>query len=227
MTRLSNQDIARYSRQLLVPEIGMQGQSRIQSTSALVVGAGGLGSSVLLYLAAAGIGRLGIVDYDQVELSNLQRQIIHTESRVNQSKCESAKESILQLNSNCKVEIFDLLLTSENITDIVKGFDIIVDATDNVATRYLLNDACVFHSKPLVSGSAIRMEGQLTILNYNDGPCYRCLFPIPPPPETVTNCSDGGVLGVVPGLVGCIQALEVLKIASGIGRNFFSFNLCN
>jgi adenylyltransferase/sulfurtransferase len=213
---LTNEEIKRYSRQLLLPSIGVQGQRKILDASVLVVGMGGLGSPVVLYLAAAGIGRLGIVDYDQLESSNLQRQIAHSEQHVGESKVRSARKQILQINSSTQVDEYDLLLDSSNALAIVERYDVIVDCTDNVATRYLLNDACVLCKKPLVSGGALRMEGQLTVYHYQEGPCYRCLFPTPPPPETVTNCNEGGVLGVITGIIGSIQALETLKIVVGL-----------
>lgn len=212
---LSNQDISRYSRQLILSKVGVKGQEELINAKVLVVGAGGLGSSVLLYLASAGVGTLGIVDYDDVEFSNLQRQIIHDESKLGLSKAESAKESINRLNSSVNVEIYKEFLSSENAMQIIESYSIIVDATDNVPTRYLLNDASVLSGKVLVSGSALQWEGQLTIYNFQDSPCYRCLFPVPPPSETVTNCADGGVLGVIPGIIGCLQALEVVKIIIG------------
>uniref|UniRef100_A0A671QHG4 Adenylyltransferase and sulfurtransferase MOCS3 n=1 Tax=Sinocyclocheilus anshuiensis TaxID=1608454 RepID=A0A671QHG4_9TELE len=195
-TTLNNDDIMRYSRQLLLPELGVKGQVAISNISVLVVGCGGLGCPVAQYLAAAGVGRLGLLDYDVVELSNLHRQVLHTELTQGQPKALSAAQAISRLNSTVQY------------------------CSDNVPTRYLVNDACVLTGKPLVSASALRMEGQLTVYNCRGGPCYRCLYPTPPPPETVTNCSDGGVLGVVPGIMGCLQALEVLKIASGQESSF-------
>jgi adenylyltransferase/sulfurtransferase len=211
---LTNEEIKRYSRQLILSKVGVKGQELIKNARVLVVGAGGLGSSVLLYLAGAGVGTLGIVDYDQVEFSNLQRQIIHDESKIGLSKVESAKESILKLNSSINVRIYNDFLSSDNIL-LIKDYDIIVDATDNVPSRYLLNDAAILYEKVLVSGSALQWEGQLTIYNYKGSPCYRCLFPVPPPADTVTNCADGGVLGVIPGIIGSLQALEVVKIVIG------------
>jgi adenylyltransferase/sulfurtransferase len=209
---LTNDEISRYSRHLLLPEIGVKGQEKICRGSVLVVGAGGLGSPCLLYLAASGVGRIGIVDFDKVDKSNLHRQIIHTESREGLSKAISAKISMLAINSKLNIELHDQPFNEVNGLDLVKDYDVVIDASDNVTTRYLVNDACVLSKKPLVSGSAVRIEGQLTVYNYKNGPCYRCLFPRPPPPETVTNCSDGGVLGVVPGIIGSLQALEALKI---------------
>ncbi|XP_014770747.1 adenylyltransferase and sulfurtransferase MOCS3 [Octopus bimaculoides] len=213
---LSNEAISRYSRQLILPEIGVKGQKKLSKTSALIVGAGGLGCPAAIYLAAAGIGRLGVVDYDDVELNNLHRQILHTEKRIGISKTASLATSCAQLNSSVQYIPYHLQLTSSNAIEIIQHYDIVIDASDNVATRYLVNDTCVIIGKPLVSGSALRFEGQLTVYNYDGGPCYRCLFPQPPLPETVTNCSDGGVLGVIPGIIGCLQALEVIKIACGL-----------
>ena len=212
MVEICKEEISRYSRQLILDQVQLKGQRRLKESSVLIVGAGGLGSPVGLYLASAGVGRLGFVDYDSVEISNLHRQIIHREDKVNVLKAESAKEAVLKLNSNCVCETFNIKISSENALDIVRNFDIVVDASDNVATRYLINDACVLSGKVLVSGSALRFNGQLVIYNYNGGPCYRCLFPSPPPPETVTNCSDGGVMGPICGVIGSLQAMEVLKI---------------
>ncbi|KAK5857179.1 hypothetical protein PBY51_010438 [Eleginops maclovinus] len=202
---LSNEDIMRYSRQLLLPELGVQGQLNLSKTSVLVVGCGGLGCPLAQYLAAAGIGRLGLLDYDEVELSNLHRQVLHGEENQDQAKALSAANAVKRLNSTVECIPYHLQLSSENALQLIQ--------------QYLVNDACVLSGKPLVSASALRMEGQLTVYNYRGGPCYRCLYPVPPPSETVTNCSDGGVLGVVPGIMGCFQALEVLKIASGQGSS--------
>ncbi|GJJ70548.1 adenylyltransferase and sulfurtransferase [Entomortierella parvispora] len=214
VARLTNSEIARYGRQLILPDFGIHAQLDLRNSSVLVVGAGGLGASCILYLGGAGVGRLGIVDHDTVDTSNLHRQVIHNEARQGMSKAHSAALSVRLLNPHCNTVVHDLVLDSSNAQPIIDSYDIVVDATDNVATRYLLNDACVLGGKPLVSGSALRLDGQLTIYNYRGGPCYRCLFPTPPPAETVTNCSDGGVLGVVPGIVGCLQALEAIKIAT-------------
>ncbi|XP_047467140.1 adenylyltransferase and sulfurtransferase MOCS3 isoform X2 [Mugil cephalus] len=216
---LSNEDIMRYSRQLLMPELGVQGQLKLSKTSVLIVGCGGLGCPLAQYLAAAGIGRLGLLDYDEVELSNLHRQVLHGEENQGQAKALSAASSVRRLNSTVECVPYHLQLSPENALQLIQQYDIVADCSDNVPTRYLVNDACVLSGKPLVSASALRMEGQLTVYNYRGGPCYRCLYPMPPPPETVTNCSDGGVLGVVPGIMGCLQALEVLKIASGQGSS--------
>ncbi|KAK9763564.1 hypothetical protein K7432_009631 [Basidiobolus ranarum] len=217
---LTNPEILRYGRQLILPSIGIQGQTKLKKASVLVVGAGGLGSPCILYLSAAGVGRLGIVDHDVVDETNLHRQIIHDESREGTSKAFSAKTSANKLNSFCQVEVYDTLFNSTNALEIIQQYDVVVDCTDNVATRYLINDACVLAGKPLVSGSSVRMDGQLTIYNFNGGPCYRCLFPTPPPPESVTNCSDGGVLGVVPGVIGCLEALETIKIITGLNDDY-------
>ncbi|KAM6913150.1 adenylyltransferase and sulfurtransferase MOCS3 [Xenentodon cancila] len=216
---LSNEDILRYSRQLLLPELGVKGQLNLSKTSVLIVGCGGLGCPLAQYLAAAGIGRLGLLDYDEVELSNLHRQVLHGEENQGQAKSVSAARAVRRLNSTVECIPYHLQLSPENALQLIQQYDIVADCSDNVPTRYLVNDACVLSGKSLVSASALRMEGQLTVYNYRGGPCYRCLYPVPPPPETVTNCSDGGVLGVVPGIMGCFQALEVLKIASGQGSS--------
>lgn len=210
--------IHRYSRQLLVPAFGVQGQQKLLNSSILVVGAGGLGSPAALYLAAAGIGCLGIVDHDVVELNNLHRQVIHSESTIGHPKVQSAAAACRAINSLLKVVEHEVLLMPSNSVDIFKEYDVVVDATDNVPTRYLINDTCVALGKPLVSGAALGMDGQLTVYNYKGGPCYRCLFPVPPPQGTCQRCSDSGVLGVVPGIIGSLQALEAIKIASGIGE---------
>uniref|UniRef100_A0A8C8C1F6 Adenylyltransferase and sulfurtransferase MOCS3 n=1 Tax=Oncorhynchus tshawytscha TaxID=74940 RepID=A0A8C8C1F6_ONCTS len=212
---LSNEDIMRYSRQLILPEFGVQGQLNLSQTSVLVVGCGGLGCPLAQYLAAAGIGRVGLLDYDEVELSNLHRQVLHGEDSQGQAKAQSAAHAVRRYRRLLGPKITAFLLL--DIMHLM--FDIVADCSDNVPTRYLVNDACVLSGKPLVSASALRMEGQLTVYNYRGGPCYRCLYPKPPPPEMVTNCSDGGILGVVPGIMGCFQALEVLKIASGQGSS--------
>ncbi|XP_013111762.2 adenylyltransferase and sulfurtransferase MOCS3 [Stomoxys calcitrans] len=213
---LNNDDIARYSRQLILPNFGVQGQIKLKQSAFLIVGMGGLGCPASQYLLAAGCGRLGLVDYDEVERSNFHRQTLHTEISIGMPKVESAKQSLLQINPHCHVDCHCLLLNSENALEILRQYDVILDCTDNVATRYLLNDACVMLNKPLISGSALQMDGQITVYNYGENcPCYRCLFPVPPPPDTVTNCGDGGVLGAVTGVIGSLQALEAIKVALG------------
>ena len=216
---LSNDEIMRYSRQLLLPEWGMKTQIRLSRNTkgVLVVGAGGLGCPAIQFLAAGGVSPIGVVDYDEVDLSNLHRQILHTESRQGLTKVDSICEAVKELNSHVTMRPYHTSLDSTNALDIINDYDVILDASDNVATRYLLNDACVIAKKPLVSGSALRFEGQLTVYNYENGPTYRCLFPEPPPPETVTNCSDGGVVGVVCGIIGSLQAQEAMKILGGFG----------
>jgi len=216
---LNNDEIGRYSRQLLLPEWGVKTQLNIskKTKGVLVVGAGGLGCPAVQFLAAAGLSPIGIVDYDEVSISNLHRQVLHTEQRQNMSKVDSIILAVKQLNSNVKIVPYYIALDSTNALDIIDKYDVILDASDNVATRYLLNDACVLANKPLVSGSALRFDGQLTVYNYKNGPTYRCLYPEPPPPETVTNCSDGGVVGVVCGVIGTLQAQEALKIIGEFG----------
>jgi len=212
--QLDREDVERYSRQVILPEFRVKSQLRLRNSSVLIVGAGGLGCPAAVYLAAAGVGRIGVVDYDTVDKSNLHRQVLHTEDRVGVSKSVSMAASLAQVNSTVEVIPFHLALNSSNALPIVRQFSVVLDCTDNVATRYLLNDACVLANKPLVSGSALRWEGQLTVYNQppGDGPTYRCLYPTPPPPGAVTNCSDGGVVGVVPGVIGCLQAMETIKI---------------
>lgn len=217
---LTQDEIKRYSRQLILPEISYDGQISLKRAKVLIVGAGGLGCPVGMYLTAAGVGTVGIVDYDALDLSNLHRQISHTENYIGEDKCLSLKHSLANLNSSVRINCHSLLLNSKNIQDIINLYDIIVDASDNVPTRYLLNDAAVLFKKPLVSGSALKFEGQLTVYNYLDGPCYRCLFPNPPSQEAVTNCSDGGVVGAVTGVIGSLQALEVIKIIIGLGASY-------
>ena len=215
---LSNEQIRRYSRHLILPEVGMAGQKKICSTSVLCIGAGGLGSPIAMYLAAAGIGKIGIVDFDVVDVTNLQRQIIHSQGDVGRPKAESAKETILGINPDCEVVIHNTRLSSENALDIVGQYAVVVDGTDNFPTRYLTNDACVLLGKPNVYGSIFRFEGQASVFAPKEGgPCYRCLYPEPPPPGMVPSCAEGGVLGVLPGIIGCIQATEIIKIAIGQG----------
>ncbi|MEB3830630.1 molybdopterin-synthase adenylyltransferase MoeB [Phormidium sp. CCY1219] len=215
---LTHDDYQRYSRHLTLPEIGVTGQKRLKAARVICIGTGGLGSPLLLYLAAAGIGRIGIVDFDIVDTSNLQRQIIHGTSWVNQPKIESAKRRILDINPFCQVDLYNTRLTSQNALDILKPYDIVVDGTDNFPTRYLLNDACVLLDKPNVYGSIFRFEGQASVFNYQGGPNYRDLYPEPPPPGLVPSCAEGGVLGILPGLIGVIQATETVKIITGVGK---------
>src|SRR5437660_2083221 len=218
--QLSNDEIRRYSRHLILPEVGLPGQKKICSTSVLCVGAGGLGSPIAMYLAAAGIGKLGIVDFDNVDFSNLQRQILHTDADVGRPKAQSAKETINGITPGVEVVIHNPRLTSENALEIIKPYDIVVDGTDNFPTRYLTNDACVLLRKPNVYGSIFRFEGQASVFApHLGGPCYRCLYPEPPPPGMVPSCAEGGVLGVLPGIVGTIQATEILKLALGRGSS--------
>ena len=215
---LSHDELARYSRHLILPDVELEGQKRIRNARVLLVGAGGLGSPTALYLAAAGVGTLGIVDFDTVDLSNLQRQVLHGTSDVGRPKIDSARDRIVDLNPHVVVETHRTQLTSSNALEIIGGYDIVVDGTDNFPTRYLVNDACVMLGKPNVYGSIFRFEGQASVFSSGDGPCYRCLFPHPPPPGLVPSCAEGGVLGVLPGLVGTIQATETLKLILGIGE---------
>jgi adenylyltransferase/sulfurtransferase len=215
---LSTDEIQRYARHLILPDVGLDGQQRLKSARVLVVGAGGLGSPVALYLAAAGVGTLGLVDFDDVDVSNLQRQILHGTKDIGRSKLESARARLRDVNPHVRVETHDTRLTSANALEIIGGYDIVVDGTDNFATRYLTNDACVLLGKPNVYGSIFRFEGQASVFGVKDGPCYRCLFPEPPPPGSVPSCAEGGVLGVLPGIVGTIQATETIKLILGIGE---------
>ena len=216
-TRLHNDEILRYSRHLIIPEVGMQGQRKLKGARVLIVGAGGLGSPLALYLAAAGVGTLGIVDFDVVELTNLQRQILHSTGDIGRSKLESAREAVNDVNPHVKVELFNTRLTSENAKEIFADYDVVVDGTDNFATRYLVNDACVLLGKPNVYGSIFRFDGQITVFDAKVGPCYRCLYPAPPPPGLIPSCAEGGVLGVLPGIIGTLQALETIKVILGKG----------
>ncbi|MBW4646470.1 MAG: molybdopterin-synthase adenylyltransferase MoeB [Goleter apudmare HA4340-LM2] len=216
--QLTKDDYERYSRHLILPEVGLEGQKRLKAASVLCIGTGGLGSPLLLYLAAAGIGRIGIVDFDVVDTSNLQRQVIHGTSWVNKPKIESAKHRIHEINPYCQVDLYETRLSSENALDILKPYDVIVDGTDNFPTRYLVNDACVLLNKPNVYGSIFRFEGQATVFNYQEGPNYRDLYPEPPPPGLVPSCAEGGVLGILPGIIGVIQATETVKIIIGKGN---------
>jgi adenylyltransferase/sulfurtransferase len=215
---LSNEEISRYSRHLLLPEVGIEGQKRLKAAKTLIVGAGGLGSPLALYLAAAGVGTIGIVDFDFVEESNLQRQIIHGTKDIDRPKTASAKDSITALNPHVTVIAHNTNLTSQNALDILHNYDVVVDGTDNYQTRYLVNDACVLLQIPNVYGSIFQFEGQATVFGTSDGPCYRCLYPAPPPPGLVPSCAEGGVMGVLPGIVGCIQACETIKLILGDGK---------
>jgi sulfur-carrier protein adenylyltransferase/sulfurtransferase len=215
--RLSNDEVLRYSRHLIMPEVGTEGQLKLKQARVLCVGAGGLGSPVTLYLAAAGVGTLGVIDFDVVDVSNLQRQIIHGSADVGRKKVESAAERVAVINPHVNVRRFDARLTSANALEFFREFDIVVDGTDNFATRYLVNDACVLTGKPNVYGSVFRFEGQASVFAAKDGPCYRCLYPEPPPPGVVPSCAEGGVLGILPGLVGLIQATETIKLILAAG----------
>ena len=216
---LSNEEISRYSRHLILPEVGMAGQKKLKGTGVLCIGTGGLGSPIAMYLAAAGIGKIGIVDFDVVDYSNLQRQIIHGTADVDRPKVQSGKETLNSINPEVEVVIHETMLTSENALDIIEPYDIVVDGTDNFPTRYLTNDACVLLKKPNVYGSIFRFEGQASVFAPElGGPCYRCLYPEPPPPGMVPSCAEGGVLGVLPGIIGCIQATEIIKLALGKGE---------
>ncbi|PYP90458.1 MAG: molybdenum cofactor biosynthesis protein MoeB [Candidatus Angelobacter sp. Gp1-AA117] len=215
---LSKDEVLRYSRHLIMPEVGMQGQQKLKAARVLCIGTGGLGSPLALYLAAAGVGTLGLVDFDVVDFTNLQRQVIHFTGDVGRPKLESAREKIAAINPFVNVKTFETRLTSENALQIFSDFDIIVDGTDNFPTRFLVNDACVFTGKPNVYGSIFRFEGQASVFAAKDGPCYRCLYPEPPPPGLVPSCAEGGVLGILPGLVGLIQATEAIKLILGVGQ---------
>lgn len=214
---LSRNEILRYSRHLLIPEVGLEGQKKLKAASILVIGTGGLGSPVALYLAAAGVGRIGLVDYDVVDFSNLQRQVIHGTAAIDKLKVESARDRMLDVNPDIQVEIYNEPFTSENAMRIAQDYDILIDGTDNFPTRYLVNDVCVLLGKPNVYGSIFRFDGQASVFDASRGPCYRCLFPEPPPPGLVPSCAEGGVLGVLPGTIGTIQATEALKLILGIG----------
>jgi adenylyltransferase/sulfurtransferase len=218
VSELSKDEILRYSRHLIMPEVGMEGQLKLKKARVLCIGAGGLGSPLALYLAAAGVGRLGIVDFDVVDFTNLQRQVIHGTADVGKPKLVSARETLREINPNVEVVGYQTRLTSENALDLFQDFDIIVDGTDNFPTRYLVNDACVLLGKPNVYGSIFRFEGQVSVFDARKGPCYRCLYSEPPPPGLVPSCAEGGVLGVLPGIVGCIQAMEAIKLIIGQGQ---------
>ncbi len=215
---LSNEEIARYSRHLILPEVGMEGQRKLKQAKVAMVGAGGLGAPLGLYLAAAGVGRIGIVDFDVVDASNLHRQVIHGTKDIGRKKLDSAADSMRDINPNVQIDKFDTGLTSENALEILRDYDLVIDGTDNFPTRYLVNDACVLLGKPNVYGSIFRFEGQATVFAYQGGPCYRCLYPEPPPPGLVPSCAEGGVLGILPGMIGIVQATEAVKIILGVGQ---------
>lgn len=217
LPELSHEEILRYSRHLLIPEVGLEGQRKLKAASVLVIGTGGLGSPVSLYLAAAGVGRIGLVDYDRVDATNLQRQIVHGSATVGQLKVESAKSRLLDLNPGIQVDTYNQPFTSANALDIAAPYDVLIDGTDNFPTRYLSNDVAVLLGKPNVYGSIFRFDGQASVFDARRGPCYRCLFPEPPPPGLVPTCAEGGVLGILPGTIGTIQATEALKLILGIG----------
>jgi len=215
---LSNDEIARYSRHLIMPEVGMEGQKKLKAAKVLLIGTGGLGAPLGLYLSAAGIGRIGLVDFDVVDFSNLQRQVIHSTKDVGRPKLLSAKDKILAINPHVQVDTYETMLRSDNAMDIIKNYDIVIDGTDNFQTRYLVNDACVLLDKPNVYGSIFRFEGQASVFYAKEGPCYRCLYPEPPPPGLVPSCAEGGVLGILPGTIGLVQATEAVKLILGRGR---------
>ncbi len=215
--QLSHEEVQRYSRHLIMPEVGMTGQKKLKAASILLIGAGGLGSPLAMYLAAAGIGRIGLVDYDVVDYTNLQRQVVHGTKDVGRPKLASAKERILDINPHVLVDTYEIPLTSDNALEIFAPYDVIIDGTDNFPTRYLTNDACVLLGKPNVYGSIYRFDGQTSVFYAKEGPCYRCLFPEPPPPGLVPSCAEGGVLGILPGVIGAIQATEAIKLILGVG----------
>ena len=219
---LSKEELIRYNRQIILPDFGIDGQQKLKAASVLVIGAGGLGAPNLLYLAAAGVGHIGIMDFDEVSLSNLHRQVLLNEQSVGKNKAQVAKDKLTELNPNVKLQIYEEPITAQNAMEIIGAYDLVVDGSDNLPTRYLVNDACYFLEKPLVYGAIFRFEGQVSVFNYADenglrGPNYRDLFPSPPPPDMVPSCSEGGVLGVLPGIIGAMQANEVIKIITGIG----------
>lgn len=218
LPELSRDEILRYSRHLLIPEVGLEGQQKLKASSALIIGTGGLGSPVALYLAAAGVGRIGLVDYDVVDTSNLQRQVIHGTSSIGKLKVESARSRILDLNPDIRVDVYNEPFTSSNAFQIAEPYDLIIDGTDNFPTRYLTNDLCVLTGKPNVYGSIFRFDGQVSVFDARRGPCYRCLFPEPPPPGLVPSCAEGGVLGILPGTIGTLQATEAIKLLLDIGE---------
>ncbi|SHK40482.1 molybdopterin-synthase adenylyltransferase MoeB [Thermocrinis minervae] len=221
MFRFTEEQIKRYARHIILPEVGGKGQEKLLNSKVLVIGAGGLGSPAILYLAAAGVGTIGIVDFDVVDFSNLQRQVIHNTNRVGVPKVESAKRTVEELNPDVKVITYNTMINKENIMDIIKDYDVVIDGTDNFPTRFLINDACYFAGKPLVSAAMLRFEGQATVFDFRDkenSPCYRCLFPEPPPPGLVPSCQEAGILGSIGGIMGCIQATEAIKLLLGIGE---------
>jgi molybdopterin/thiamine biosynthesis adenylyltransferase/rhodanese-related sulfurtransferase len=215
---LSKEEILRYSRHLIMPEVGMEGQIKLKNSSVLLVGTGGLGAPLGMYLAAAGVGRIGLVDFDVVDVTNLHRQVIHGTKDVGRKKLDSAADTIADINPNVKIEKYDVLLTSANAMEICANYDLIIDGTDNFPTRYLVNDVSVLLKKPNVYGSIFRFEGQATVFAYPGGPCYRCLYPEPPPPGLVPSCAEGGVLGILPGIIGLVQATEAVKLILGVGK---------
>ena len=219
MTELNREDIQRFSRNILLPEVGLEWQQKLSDSSVLIIGVGGLGSIVSLYMAAAGVGKIGLVDYDVVDITNLQRQILHSESMLGKPKIESAQKKLLDLNPSLDLVVYEELFTSENALRIAEGYDLVIDGTDNFSTRYLVNDVCVMLEIPNVYGSVFRFEGQVSVFDAKDGPCYRCIFPQPPPPDLITSCAAGGVLGVIPGMIGILQATEALKLLLGIGTS--------
>src|SRR3954469_5985435 len=215
---LSPQEVARYSRHLIMPEVGMEGQKRLKAASVLLIGAGGLGSPLALYLAAAGVGRIGLVDFDIVDFSNLQRQVIHGTADVGRPKLHSARDRIQAINPEVRLDLYETRLSSANALDLFRPYDVIIDGTDNFPTRYLVNDACVLLGKANVYGSIFRFDGQASVFYTPHGPCYRCLYPEPPPPGEVPSCAEGGVLGILPGVIGIIQATEAVKLILGAGE---------
>jgi len=221
MFKFTEEQIKRYARHIILPEVGGKGQEKLLNSKVLVIGAGGLGSPAILYLAAAGVGTIGIVDFDVVDLSNLQRQIIHNTERVGTPKVESARKTVEMLNPDVKVITYNTRISKENIMDIIKDYDMVLDGTDNFPTRFLINDACYFAGKPLVSAAMLRFEGQVSVFDFRNkeqSPCYRCLFPEPPPPGLVPSCQEAGILGSIGGIMGCIQATEAIKLILGIGE---------
>ncbi|PJF40329.1 MAG: molybdopterin-synthase adenylyltransferase MoeB [Chloroflexi bacterium] len=218
VAELSNEEVRRYSRHLIMPEVGIEGQRKLKSSSILLIGTGGLGSPLAMYLAAAGVGRLGLVDYDVVDDTNLQRQVIHGQRDVGRPKLDSAEERIRDINPYVDIDKYNVPLTSDNALELFAPYDVIIDGTDNFPTRYLVNDACVKLGKPNVYGSIFRFEGQLSVFYAKEGPCYRCMFPTPPPPGLVPSCAEGGVLGILPGTIGTMQATEAIKLLLGIGE---------